>query len=128
MRRANSTMVYHLGHSLLSVFSPSDAAREYNLSELVAVGNNDLETQARYQETVESEGSGPFPFPLLSGAHQQVFRAYRAYDDFEEAPLHCTFLVEAAELARWQDISFEPFSDGEFLLREAQRMLALPAP
>ena len=56
----------------------------------------------------------------------QAFRLYRAFDDFEAAPLHGTFLIDSAGLVRWQDIGPEPFMDVKFLLGEAQRLLALP--
>ena len=56
------------------------------------------------------------------------FRRYRAYDDFEDMPLHGTFLVDGSGRVRWQDVSYEPFMDWEFLLEEAQRLLALPVP
>ena len=64
------------------------------------------------------------PIPLLSNADLDVFKEYRAYDDFEEQPLHGTFVIDAQGLVRWQDISYEPFMDAEFLLHEAQRLLA----
>ncbi len=70
---------------------------------------------------------GGFPFPLLSDARNEVFRRYRAYDDFEDAPLHGTFLIDGQGLIRWQDISFEPFTDADFLLQESKRLLAIPA-
>jgi peroxiredoxin len=47
-----------------------------------------------------------FPFPLVSDARLEVFKAFRAYDDFEETPLHGTFLIDAAGKVRWQDISY----------------------
>ena len=56
-----------------------------------------------------------------------VFKRYRAYDDFENMPLHGTFLVDGDGLVRWQDISFEPFAQIDFLLNESQRLLKLPA-
>ena len=55
----------------------------------------------------------------------KTFKAYRAYDDFEQMPLHGTFLVDAAGKVRWQDISFEPFNDLKFLEAESQRLLGL---
>jgi peroxiredoxin len=69
-------------------------------------------------------------FPLVADPALEVFKAYRAYDDFERQPLHGTFLIDGAGLVRWQDISFEPFKDAEFVLREACRLLgrAPPAP
>ena len=38
-------------------------------------------------------------------------------------PLHGTFLIDAEGLVRWHDISYEPFLDAEFLLKEAKRLL-----
>ncbi|MEL7334962.1 MAG: redoxin domain-containing protein, partial [Planctomycetota bacterium] len=68
---------------------------------------------------------GEFPFPLLSDASMEMFKAYRAFDDFEDQALHGTFLIDPNGQLLWQDISYEPFEDPEFLLREAQRLLRL---
>jgi peroxiredoxin len=64
---------------------------------------------------------------LVSDPALEVFKAYRAFDDFEQKPLHGTFLIDADGLVRWQDISFEPFKETRFLLAEARRLLSLPA-
>lgn len=69
----------------------------------------------------------PFPFPLLSNESLDVFRAYRAFDDFENMPLHGAFLVDGDGLVRWQDISYEPFKETAFLLAESRRLLSFPA-
>ena len=42
---------------------------------------------------------------------------------FEQQPLHGTFLLDKTGLVRWQDISYEPFTDTEFLLKETKRLL-----
>lgn len=73
-----------------------------------------------------TETPGEFPFPLLSDADLNIFKDYRAYDDFENQPLHGTFLIDGEGLIRWQDISYEPFNEPEFLLKEAKRLLQLP--
>ena len=73
-----------------------------------------------------TETPGEFPFPLLSDADLNIFKDYRAYDDFENQPLHGTFLIDGDGLIRWQDISYEPFNEPEFLLKEAKRLLKLP--
>ena len=65
-----------------------------------------------------------FPFPLVSDEAMGVFKAYRAFDDFEGKPLHATFLVDGAGLVRWQDVSADPFTDVRFLLEESKRLLA----
>lgn len=62
-------------------------------------------------------------FPLVSDADRSVFRAYRAYDDFENMPLHGAFLIDGAGLVRWHDIGYDPFMDADFVLGEAKRLL-----
>ena len=41
--------------------------------------------------------------------------------------VHGTFLVDGDGLVRWQDISYEPFTEPRFLLGEAKRLLKLPS-
>jgi alkyl hydroperoxide reductase subunit AhpC len=64
-------------------------------------------------------------FPIVSDESLRVFKAYRAYDDFERQPLHGTFLVDGAGKVRWQDISYEPFTDLKFLVKESRRLLTI---
>ncbi|MFT7679826.1 MAG: peroxiredoxin [Planctomycetota bacterium] len=94
--------------------------------EIVTIGTNTV------AELAEAEGEGEdreqiYPFPILSNADLDLFKLYRAYDDFEDMPLHGTFLVDGKGKVRWQDISYEPFMDTEFLLKESKRLLALPS-
>jgi peroxiredoxin len=74
--------------------------------------------------SIENYDGGPLPIPLVADPDLDVFRAYRAYDDFEGQPLHGTFLIDSNGFVLWQDISYEPFMDPEFLLQEAERLLA----
>jgi peroxiredoxin len=91
---------------------------------IVAISSEPLDilkgslTKLSPQETI--------PFRLAADPQMQVFKNYRAFDDFENMPLHATFLVDGNGLVRWQDISFEPFSDPKFLLEEAKRLLGTP--
>lgn len=64
--------------------------------------------------------------PLLANEDQHVFKTFRCWDDFEDQPLHGTFLIDARGRVRWQDIGHEPFLDAEFLLEESKRLLTLP--
>ena len=68
----------------------------------------------------------PMAIPLLADPDKQAFKAFRCWDDFEDQPLHGTFLIDAQDRVRWQDISHEPFTDVEFMLDESKRLLALP--
>jgi peroxiredoxin len=88
--------------------------------ELVAIGSDSHESLCESLDNYQGE---PFPFPLLSDPQLRTFQAYRCYDDFESLPLHGTFLIDGEGRVRWQDISFEPFKDAEFLLKEAERLL-----
>ena len=63
------------------------------------------------------------PFPLLAGGDLDVFKKYRCFDDFENMTLHGTFLIDAQGYVRWQDISYDPFMDPDFVLNEAKRLL-----
>jgi peroxiredoxin len=94
--------------------------------DLVAIGTDTAE------ELRDSFGDDPldtgYPFPVLTDPELADFRAYRAFDDFEDPPLHGTFLVDGRGRLRWQDVSYEPFLDWEFLLEESQRLLGLDAP
>ena len=75
------------------------------------------------KKSVESYDKGNLPIPLAANAGLDVFKAYRAFDDFEQQPLHGTFLIDERGLVRWQDISYEPFMDPKFVLSEAARLL-----
>lgn len=73
-------------------------------------------------------GDRKITLPVVSDPKCEVFKQYRAYDDFENQPLHGTFLIDGNGLVRWHDIGYEPFMDTAFVLNEAKRLLALPAP
>ena len=77
------------------------------------------------EKSLKSYGDKPFPFALLSNTALDAFKANRAYDDFENRPLHATLLIDAQGLVRWQDISHEPFRDVDFLLQESKRLLPM---
>ena len=63
----------------------------------------------------------------MADSSLETFKAYRCYDDFEQQPLHGTFLIDGQGLVRWQDISYQPFMDTKFVLGEAQRLLKIRA-
>lgn len=79
-------------------------------------------------KSIAAYGEKGFPFALVSDAEKTIFKAYRAYDDFENAPLHATCLIDTQGLMRWWDIGPEPFREVDFLLKESQRLLKLPQP
>jgi len=124
-------VVFYLGagcsHCIeqLNVFAP--LAKEFAAEQIsiVAVSTDSAaglgETFARVAE------KEAFPFPIVADPALAAFKAYRAFDDFENIPLHGTYLIDAAGLVRWQDISYQPFRDAKWLLGEAKRLLSIPA-
>jgi peroxiredoxin len=120
-------VIFYLGFGCLHCveqldkFKPMvDQFREAGI-EIVGISTESLEDfqkgLTRYEDNV--------PFQLLANPDHQSFHNYRCWDDFEDQPLHGTFLIDAAGQVRWQDISYEPFTDADFLLDEAKRLLAL---
>ncbi len=125
-------VIFYLGFGCLhcveqlEMFNPM--ADEYKAAgiEIVAVGTDSV---AGMMQSVAFAAPGDeFAFPLAADPEMKFFREWRSYDDFEDMPLHGTFLVDAEGLLRWGDISYEPFAEPEFLLKEAQRLLAVEKP
>ena len=94
--------------------------------EIVAIGTDTVAELTESQSDRDIEEA--YPFKILSDEGLGYFKDYRAYDDFEGAPLHGTYLIDGAGRMRWLDISYEPFIDWEFLLEESVRLLGLPEP
>ena len=96
----------------------NDAFKKLN-TEIVAISSDGAEAA----KTLKNNAEGVrFPMPLLADPKLDVFRAYRAFDDFENVPLHATFLIDAQGNVRFQRISAEPFLDVDFLKTEAARV------
>lgn len=105
----------------LQVFAPKMKEFEEAGLSLVAISTDSVRTLKQSVDDYEEPG---MPIPVVSNDTLDVFKAYRVYDDFEDQPLHGTFLIDGDGLVRWQDISYEPFMDPKFVLAEAQRLLA----
>lgn len=119
-------MIFYLGYGCLHCaeqlheFAPQMEAFEQAGIEMIAISSDDVEG---LQRSIDDYDKG-LPIPLISNAELDVFKSYRAFDDFEDMPLHGTFLVDGNGYIRWQDISYEPYMDHQFLLKEAQRLLS----
>lgn len=88
-------------------------------TDLVAVSTDDLEATKALKSNKDAIA---FPLPLLADPSKQAFKAYRAYDDFEDQPLHGTFLIDGRGDIRFHRISAEPFLDVDFIKTEAARI------
>ncbi len=88
---------------------------------LVAISSEPLETLKGSLAKLSPQEA--VPFALAADPEMNVFKSYRAFDDFENTPLHGVFLLDSQGLIRWHDISYEPFTDVKFLLDESKRLL-----
>lgn len=123
-------VIFYLGYGCLhcaeqlQAFGPKVKDFQEAGISVVAISTDD---QAGLKQSIQNYKDGPIPIPLLSNADLSAFKAFRCHDDFEKKPLHGTFVIDGAGLVRWQDISYEPFMDPNFVLNEARRLLAQSA-
>lgn len=124
-------VIFYLGYGCLhcaeqlQAFAPKTAEFTEAGISLVAVSTDNQDNLKLSHENYKETGA--FPFPLVSDATLDVFKKYRCHDDFEKQALHGTFLIDSEGLVRWHDISYEPFNNPEFVLKEAKRLLSKPA-
>lgn len=113
------------GHCMEQVNAFSQAAAEYKKAgiQLAAITMEPSSQAGRIIEQMKTQKLPPFP--VYCDPQLEVFRKFRAYDDFEGEPLHAAVLVDGQGRALWWDISWEPFSDTGFLLAESRRLLGL---
>jgi peroxiredoxin len=121
-------VIFYLGFGCLHcieqlhAFSPKISAFRALGIDVVAISTESPKVLA----TGLADFDKKLPIPLLSDAKHRTFKAFRCWDDFENQPLHGTFLIDAQDRVRWQDIGHEPFTDVDFMLEESARLLALP--
>ena len=58
---------------------------------------------------------------------REIAHRYGAWDDFEDQPLHATYLIDRDGKVRWHRISADPFRDFAFLKEELARVNRLTA-
>jgi peroxiredoxin len=123
-------VIFYLGHGCLhcveqiQAFVPKADAFSQQGIDLIAISSD---APDKLRLALENDSASAAAIKLLSDPSFDVFKAYRAFDDFEKQPLHATFLIDANGDIRWQDISYKPFMDIDFLLTESKRLLALPS-
>lgn len=122
-------VIFYLGHGCLHCaeqlqkFAPMQDEFQDAGIQMIAISTDDAEG---LQQSIESYGDEPLPIQLVANPGFEVFKKFRAFDEFENQPLHGTFLIDAEGHIRWQDVNYEPFMDAEFLLSESQRLLEQP--
>jgi peroxiredoxin len=67
---------------------------------------------------------GDLPVRLLSDDRYANARRFHSYDDFEEAELHSTILIDKRGRVEWARNGGDPFGDMAFLTKQLERMNA----
>ena len=118
-------VVFYLGHGCLACAEQLQKIID-NHDKFTAAGFDILAISSDDDENLKqsiTHFDGKLPFTIVNDPELEVFKEYRVHDDFEEQPLHGTFIIDGDGLVRWQDISYEPFMDTDFLLTEAARLM-----
>ena len=103
----------------LSAFAQNAQAFADSGIGLVAIGSDS--PRQLEKALASSRDKGSFPFPVLSDANLDSFKAYRCVG-FNNRPLHGIFLVDAQGDVRWRQISDQPFNDPAFVLGKAKQL------
>ena len=103
----------------LQTFSKEIEALKALNTEVVAVSTDDFDATVELKNNPDNV---KFSMPMLADAKLEVFKAYRTFDDFEDQPLHGTFLIDAKGMVRFQRISADPFLEVEFIKAETARV------
>ncbi len=120
-------VIFYLGYGCLHcveqlhAFSPKTEVFEKMGISLVAISTEKISDVTDSLKKFDDKAD--FPFPLLADPELKIFKQYRAFDDFENFALHGTFLIDPEGKVQWQDISYEPFMEVDFLIGEAGRLL-----
>ena len=118
-------VIFYLGHGCLHCaeqlqeFGPRAQDFADEGIDMIAISSDG---QEGLMQSVQNYG-GAMPIRLASNENLDIFRKFRAFDDFENVPLHGTFLIDGEGKVLWQDISYEPFMEPQFLLDESLRLL-----
>jgi peroxiredoxin len=124
-------MVFYLGsgcsHCIeqLNVFAPLTPEFANAGIQIVAVSTDSAD--GLHKTFAQAKDASGFPFPILADPGLSAFKSFRAFDDFESIPLHGSFLIDGDGHVRWQNISYQPFREAQWLLGECKRLLSVPA-
>ena len=95
---------------------------------MVAISTDSVETLAlRLGKSAAKtpQARAQFPYLIVADPELSAFKNYGVFDDFENGPMHATFLIGPRGRILWSDVGHEPFNHPEPLLGEAKRLLKL---
>lgn len=117
-----AVLIFYLGGKCLHCVSQLKALNEARAgfeqagASILAACPDSVANLAAFQKEAK------FGFGL---AHDEAFRgarAFHAFDDYEDKPLHATILLDPKGRVWWYDVGIEPFDKFDWLLGELKRM------
>ena len=121
-------LVFYLGagclHCSEQLTAMADRYSDFKKAKLpiLAISTDKVADLKKSQDNYEK---GAIPFPIVSDHQKEIFKKFSAHDDFENQPLHGTFLVDGKGRVLWADVSADPFMEIDFLIKESNRLLEL---
>jgi peroxiredoxin len=121
-------LIFYLGagclHCTEQLTAMADRYEDFKKAGLpiLAISTDDI---ANLKDSQDNYTKGDIPFPIVSDAPKTVFKQYASHDDFEDQPLHGTFVLDGKGRMLWSDISADPFMEIDFLIKESKRLLSL---
>lgn len=121
-------LVFYLGagclHCTEQLTAMADRYSDFEKAGLpiLAISTDSVE---KLKDSQDNYDKGDIPFPIVSDFKKDIFKQYTAHDDFENQPLHGTFVLDGKGRILWSDISADPFMEIDFLIKESHRLLKL---
>ncbi len=121
-------LVFYLGagclHCTEQLTAMADRYPDFEKAALpiLAISTDDI---ANLKDSQDNYSKGKIPFPIVSDFKKEIFKKYTAHDDFEDQPLHGTFVLDPQGRILWSDISADPFMEIDFLIKESKRLLSI---
>ena len=122
-RGKNVLLVFYLGaecpHCMRQLHDIGDKKSEWERLNTVVLAVSSTPPEKNSQGL---KAFGDLPVRLLSDDHYANARRFHSYDDFEEAELHSTILIDREGRVRWARNGGDPFGDMAFLVKHVERM------
>jgi peroxiredoxin len=119
---------YRCDHCLkqLDAFVPWRERFEIAGADLLAVSVDAPERVAETWAGPDRSLRRAYPFPILPDPSLELFRGFRAWDEYGAGPIHATVVVDRSGRIRWQHRGTEPFPDAAAVLRVVEAAADLP--
>jgi peroxiredoxin len=106
----------------LNTFAPLDGRFRGAGGQIIAVSTDDIAQVAATRIGFDPDKAQPPPFVILADPALNAFRAWGAYDEFNQQPIHGTFILDAAGSLRWRHLGTDPFMMAGEVLREVEKL------